>query len=207
MKIALIGAQGVGKTTAGTAIKEQVSNSILVRESVRECPYPCDQNADFKTEWWILSHSILAEQEAREAKSSLVITDRCLLDISVYTKLIHGTGDGRISTTQKKMIDNSINQWFDESPYDLMFFMKVSPEVWKKRDLDDGFRSTDLGWYLKLTEEFELVLKNFNIAERTRLVEIHNDGNFSKALSQITEEIQRIHTKKNPGAKNLFANL
>ena len=66
MKIAFIGAQGVGKTTLCKAVAQKYSNSFIVRETVRECPYPCDHQADFKTEWWVLSHSILAEQEARE---------------------------------------------------------------------------------------------------------------------------------------------
>ena len=189
MKIALVGAQGVGKTTLGKTLELTYKRSYLVRETVRECPYPADAQADFKTEWWVLSHSILAEQEAKESGAQLIITDRCLLDIAVYSKLIQESNDGRLTKRQREMIDHTIDQWFMENPYDMMFFIKVSPDVWKRRDLDDGFRSVDLEWYLRLNAEYESVLQRFNIAQRTRLVTIMNDGSFQTTLEQIRNEI------------------
>lgn len=189
MKIALVGAQGVGKTTLGKTLELTYKKSYLVRETVRECPYPADAQADFKTEWWVLSHSILAEQEAKESGASLIITDRCLLDISVYSKLIQEAGDGRVTKRQREMIDHTIDQWFMENPYDMMFFLQVSTDVWKRRDLDDGFRSLDLEWYLRLNAEYESVLKRFDIASRTRLVTINNDGSFQATLDQVKQEI------------------
>ncbi|MBX9768901.1 MAG: ATP-binding protein [Bdellovibrionales bacterium] len=194
MKIALVGAQGVGKTTLGKTLELTYKKSYLVRETVRECPYPADAQADFKTEWWVLSHSILAEQEAKESGASLIITDRCLLDIAVYSKLIQEAGDGRVTKRQREMIDHTIDQWFMENPYDMMFFLKVSTDVWKRRDLDDGFRSLDLEWYLRLTAEYESVLERFDIAKRTRLVTIHNDGSFQATLDQVKHEIGKTTT-------------
>jgi len=189
MKIAFIGAQGVGKTTLSSALTKKIANSHVVRESVRECPYPCDQNADFKTEWWILSHSILAEQEAREMKKELVITDRCLLDIAVYTKLINESKDGRISDLQRKMIEANINDWFSEDPFDFVFFVKVSPEVWKTRDLNDGFRSLDQGWYELLTSEFEKAIERFEMSSKTKLVVVENNGSFDDTFAQVVNTI------------------
>ncbi len=189
MKIALIGAQGVGKTTLAKKLRDKFSSSYIVKETVRECPYPCDQLADFKTEWWVLSHSILEEKEAEEAGHSLIIADRCLLDISVYTKLISETNDGRISTGKRQMIDRSISEWLSESPYDLIFFIKVDGSIWQSRDLDDGFRSTDLGWYSLLTKEFEAALERFEVAKKTKLVQISNNGKIDDAFDQICGQL------------------
>ena len=191
MKIALIGAQGVGKTTFSHALNKEIPNSLIVRESVRECPYPCDQNADFKTEWWILSHSILAEQEAREAKKDLIITDRCLLDIAVYTKLINETKDGRISNLQRQTIETVISNWFEEDPYEYMYFLKVSPQIWNKRDLNDGFRSLDQGWYELLTVEFEKAIERFGMSQKTKLRLIENDGSPDDSFKKILLDLKK----------------
>ena len=191
MKIALIGAQGVGKTTFSLALNKEFPNSIIVRETVRECPYPCDQNADFKTEWWILSHSILAEQEAKESKKDLIITDRCLLDIAVYTKLINETGDGRITNTQRSIIENVINGWLEQDPYESMYFIKVKPDIWKTRDLNDGFRSLDQKWYELLTLEFEKVIERFDITKKTKLKTIENDGTPNECFKCIAKDLKK----------------
>jgi nicotinamide riboside kinase len=189
MKIALIGAQGVGKTTTAKAISAAFPDSQVVRETVRECPYPCDQNADFKTEWWVLSHSILAEQEAREMKRNLIITDRCLLDISVYTKLIHGCKDGRISDIQRSLIDATICSWMEEDPFDYIFFLKVDPTIWAKRDLNDGFRNLDLGWYELLTSEFEEAIRRAKLPAKTKVETVLNNGTFNETLDFIRRKI------------------
>jgi nicotinamide riboside kinase len=205
MKIALIGAQGVGKTTLSRRLHEAVPNSHIVKETVRECPYELDAKADFKTEWWVLSHSILAEQEAREAKYDLIITDRCLLDIAVYSKLINQMGDGRITDKQRSLIETSILHWFEEDPYDAIFFVKVSPEVWSTRDLDDGFRSLDLGWYKILTTEFEMAVERLQIHAKTKLHVIHNDGKLDQTYQQVLEMIASTSGSivSKTGSKNL----
>ncbi len=191
MKIALIGAQGVGKTTTAKAISAAFPDSQVVKETVRECPYPCDQNADFKTEWWVLSHSILAEQEAREMNRKLIITDRCLLDISVYTKLIHSSGDGRISTIQRTLIDTTITHWLEEDPFDYIFFLKVDPKIWQTRDLNDGFRNLDLGWYNLLTSEFEAAIERIRLPSKTKVETILNNGRFQEMLAPLESKINR----------------
>ena len=205
MKIALIGAQGVGKTTLSRMLMERFDNAYIVKETVRDCPYPVDQQADFKTEWWVLSHSILEEREADEKKFSLVIADRCLLDISVYTKLIQETDEKRISKNKRKLIDDVISRWLDESPYEMIFFLKVDPEIWSKRDLEDGFRSTDMGWYQTLTQQFELALDWHRIRERTSLQFVMNNGKIEDSFNQIIgamEEYSRRKEKPLPALKS-----
>ncbi len=190
MKIALIGAQGVGKTTLSQALLKMIPDAYLVKETVRECPYPCDKDADFKTEWWVLSHSILAEQEARESNSPLIITDRCLLDIAVYTKLINESNNGRISNLQRQMIENTIDSWLSEDPYDVIFYIHVDPTVWKSRDLDDGFRSVDPNWYEILGREFQGALERFGVSKRTQLVMLENNGAFNETFTKLSEALR-----------------
>jgi len=197
MKIALIGAQGVGKTTLSRLLKEHFKNSYIVKETVRDCPYPVDQLADFKTEWWVLSHSILEEREAHEAQYSLVIADRCLLDISVYTKLIQESDEKRMSRNKRKLIDDVISRWLDESPYEMIFFLKVDPEVWEGRDLDDGFRSTDMGWYKVLTQQFELAIEYHRVSERSNFKVIYNNGKLEETFSQIVSTIEGYCLNRN----------
>ena len=196
MKIALVGAQGVGKTTLSRKVHALIPNSVIVKETVRECPYPCDTGADFKTEWWVLSHSILAEQEAREKKVELVITDRCLLDIAVYTKLIQESKDGRISELQRSMIEKVIQDWFREDPYDALFFVKVDSSIWSTRDLDDGFRSLDVNWYQILTREFEGAIERMGIPNLTQCHVIENNGNIDVAFDNLVRQLPKSMTNK-----------
>lgn len=204
MKIAIIGAQGVGKTTLSRKVHASIPNSVIVKETVRECPYPCDAGADFKTEWWVLSQSILAEHEAREKKPNLVITDRCLLDIAVYTKLIEESKDGRITPLQRSMIERVILDWFKEDPYDALFFVKVDPSIWNTRDLDDGFRSLDINWYQILTQEFEAAIERMGIPSLTQCHIVDNNGNvdvaFNTLMQHLSAGLKRSELKANSSA-------
>lgn len=190
MKIALVGAQGVGKSTLAQRLLQKYPNSHIVKETVRECPYPIDQQADFKTEWWVLSHSILAERECEESGFDLIIADRCVLDISVYTKLINETGDGRISDRKRKLIDDVVSRWFDAAPYDLVFYVRVDSEIWRKRDIDDGFRSTDIAWYRTLDAKFAEAIEAHQVDKKCVYHEIYNNGSLDASLGEICQAIE-----------------
>jgi GTPase SAR1 family protein len=205
MKIALIGAQGVGKTTLSKALQSHYPNSFIVRETVRECPYPCDQGADFKTEWWVLSHSILAEQEAKELQKDLIITDRCLLDIAVYTKLINENAKDRLSDGQRQLIEASIMSWLKEDSYNAIFFLKVDPAIWATRDLDDGFRSLDPNWYQILTNEFEAAIERLRVNQFTRVEMITNNGEMQGTLDRLIRIIEGLKPAEIGSASELPA--
>jgi thymidylate kinase len=174
MKIALIGAQGVGKTSLSKILAEE-RQAVVVPEVARDCPYPIDTKADFRTEWWMVAHSILAEKEASlQAGNQLLIADRCVLDIAVYSQLVHELDSQRLSAAHLQMIRDTIRTWLALEPYDMVFLLEVSESVWRTRDLDDGFRSLDFSWFQKLTAGFREATKL--LPRGTGIRTILNDG-------------------------------
>ncbi len=189
MKVAFIGSQGVGKTTLFRLLQNRFPEAAFVKETIRDCPYPLDEATDFKTQWWALAHSILAEQEAKESLiqrgSDIIISDRCLIDVAVYTEIIHKKDSARISHEQKELIYQSIRSWLEIDPYDILFFVKVNPEQWLTRDLDDSFRSTNLDWFLSLESEYERSLALFDTEGQTTLRIIQNNGNIQDTFNEV----------------------
>ena len=191
-KIALIGAQGVGKTTLAKMLVGQHTKAVLVPEVARNCPYPIDAAADFRTEWWVLSHAILAEKEATlHPGNLLIVADRCVLDISVYSNLVHQANPERVSVAELWMIERSIQTWMEASPYDAVILLTVDVEKWKTRDLDDGFRSTSLDWYMKLTEGFNRSLHL--LPPKTKVFRLTNDGTTQEMLDKALQAINEVH--------------
>lgn len=200
-KVAFIGAQGVGKSTLSKLLSEHITDSVFVKEVVRGCPYGIDEASDFKTQWWILSHGILAEQEAFELNKQLIISDRCLIDAVVYTELIHKLDSKKITKHQRNLILQAATDWIHTHPYEKVFFVKVSPSIWQNRDLDDGFRSTSLEWFLNLEEMFQSAIKLLKIPEN-KIHIIQNDESPLDAFEQIQRQIgtfratKRVNTEK-----------
>ena len=183
-KIAVIGAQGVGKTSLVKEIIRRVPDSLLVREVARECPYPIDAQADFRTEMWMLAHAILAEKESDFSDTAkTIITDRCVLDLAVYSRLVHLANPSKISRAELNFLLTTIKLYMEASPYDHVLLVTVSDEIWQKRDLDDGFRSLDLDWYKKLSVHFRIATKLLR-KDTTKLHVLTNDGNFESLVEK-----------------------
>lgn len=189
MKIALIGAQGVGKSTLSKLLYEELPGSVFVKETIRECPYGLDEDTDFKTQWWALSHGILAEQEALEKKAKAIISDRCIIDAVVYAQIVHRLNSSKISAEQFELVVQSAKNWIKLQPYDHVFFIKVNSSIWETRDIDDGFRSTSLEWYRSLESEFNSTIKLLDVQKASNFKVINNDDSIEEALSSILIEL------------------
>jgi adenylate kinase family enzyme len=184
MKIALIGAQGVGKTTLAHKL-----GGKIVPEVARSCPYPIDTAADFRTEWWMVAHSILAElSAARELKPrELLVADRCALDIAVYSRLVYERDPRAVTYPQLRLIESTIQSWLEIANYDHMFLITVNEDYWLKRDLNDGFRSLDLEWYRKLTKGF--IQATGLIPLRTKVHTVVNNDSIERLVCSVQAEM------------------
>ncbi len=87
MKIAFIGAHGVGKTTLcydlASRLKRQDRAVDLVKEVARSCPLPINRETTLPAQAWIL-HTQIAQELATAAQCDIVICDRSVLDNYAY---------------------------------------------------------------------------------------------------------------------------
>ena len=93
MKIAFIGAHGVGKTTLcydlAARLKRQDRVVDLVMEVARRSPLPINRDTTVEAQRWIL-HTQIAEEISAGAAGGIVICDRSVLDNYAY--LVHRAG-------------------------------------------------------------------------------------------------------------------
>ncbi|HSH00163.1 MAG TPA: AAA family ATPase [candidate division Zixibacteria bacterium] len=153
IKVAFTGAQGVGKTTILEAVQQRLTRdghvALALPELIRECPYPADRESTFNTQLWISAHTIMRETDLLET-AEFVLVDRPITDIAVYKELVKANKG--LTYHQDVLLTEIINSW--KSTYQMFFHITVPIEEWRKRDIDDGFRSTDEAVYRFLTEGF-----------------------------------------------------
>lgn len=133
-KIALVGAQSSGKTTAlhyvFTQLKlEGYSNVAIMDEPAQDCPYPINKDADFKTQMWILLSTILQEQKLC-AKWDVVITDRSVIDGLMYFRYIidHcNPADRERLVAEYTTLKTIADAWIERAPYTMIYFLEPLP--------------------------------------------------------------------------------
>lgn len=176
IKVAFTGAQGVGKTTILEAVQKKLQadghNVKALPELIRDCPYPADKESTFNTQLWISAHTIMRETDLLES-ADFVLVDRPITDIAVYKELVKANKG--MSSHQDILLTEMINSW--RHTYHSFFHITVPIEVWRERDLDDGFRSTDEGVYTFLADGFAKVvpdghhhIENINLEESVQRV-------------------------------------
>lgn len=93
LKVAFIGAHGVGKTTLcfdlASRLKRLDLGVDIVKEVARACPLPINRDTTLEAQAWIL-HSQIAEEIAAVSRHDVVICDRSVLDNYAY--LVHRIG-------------------------------------------------------------------------------------------------------------------
>jgi len=93
VKIAFIGSHGVGKTTLcfdlAARLKRLDFGVDIVKEVVRSCPLPINQDTTLEAQAWII-HTQIAEEIAAATQYEAVICDRSVLDNYAY--LVHKVG-------------------------------------------------------------------------------------------------------------------
>lgn len=137
MKIGIIGAQGVGKTTLAEALSKELEYP-LIREVVRDVmkdmgitsPRELKGDVEKSTEF---QRACLYRQIEEEGKHKNFISDRTTIDNAAYWMKWHAhKNPSHVNTEYYK------TAWENAKKYDLLVY--VPPEI---PLVDDGVRSTD----------------------------------------------------------------
>ncbi len=93
MKIAFIGAHGVGKTTLcfelAACLKRLDLSVDVVKEVARACPLPINRDTNVAAQSWIL-HTQVAREIELAARYEAIVCDRSVVDNYAY--LVHAAG-------------------------------------------------------------------------------------------------------------------
>ncbi|NOT09831.1 MAG: ATP-binding protein [Gemmatimonadales bacterium] len=134
MKLAFIGAHGVGKTTLcfdlASRIKRLDRAVDIVKEVARSCPLPINRDTTLEAQAWIL-HTQIAEEIAAASRYEIVICDRSVLDNYAY--LAHSAGP-------RPEYDAVVREWV--TTYDGLFKVPVlqAPSYDGMRDVSGDFQ-------------------------------------------------------------------
>jgi nicotinamide riboside kinase len=150
LKIAFIGSHGVGKTTlcfdlAGRIKKLDLSVD-LVKEVVRDCPLPINQETTLEAQAWIL-HTQIAREIAAASRFQVVVCDRSVVDNYAY--LVHAAG-------RRETFDPLVRRWV--RTYDGLFKVPVgSPPTY------DGTRDTSVEFQREIDWTIDRLLSEFEV--------------------------------------------
>ena len=149
-KIALIGAQGSGKTTKGyelaAELKKRGKDVYVLSEVARSCPLPLNEDATEQSQFWIFGKQMTREQST---KAEILISDRTLLDPFIY-------GFRKYGRTFKTLIP-FVEEYM--KTYAIVAYLPPSDEYL----VDDGIRSTNKEFRDEIDKLTLYFIKNLNI--------------------------------------------
>lgn len=134
VKLAFIGAHGVGKTTLcfdlASRLKRLDRGVDIVKEVARACPLPINRETTFEAQAWIL-HQQIAEELESASRYEMVICDRSVLDNYAY--MVHRVG-------RQPEYDALVAAWLRS--YDGLFKVPImhGPSFDGTRDVSDRFQ-------------------------------------------------------------------
>lgn len=150
MKIAIIGAQGVGKTTLAKQINEHYPDFKILPEAARlakEAGYNLDQTATTKTEHWLIAKQI--ELESMKGKW---VADRSCIDLLAYIHHLFSKESSLIHFATRTLVPRF-------SEYDLVLYLPSGQFAIE----DDGLRLTDIKFQQAIDEQIRDVLEAHKI--------------------------------------------
>lgn len=153
MRIAIVGAQGTGKTTLLNQVEKMYGDSFLyIKEIVRslhkEKSIKINKEADFDSQMMIF------EKHAENAKLSDFISDRSAIDAFVYSYL--NFKKGKFSESEFTEFESIFLSIIDS--YDKIFFIPIEFEL-----KSDGFRDTDKVFQKEINDLFLEVFYLYDI--------------------------------------------
>lgn len=150
MKIAIIGAQGVGKTTLAQQINKDYIDLRILPEAARlakEAGYNLDHTATVETELWLIAKQI--ELESGEGKW---VADRSCIDLLAYIHHLFSKEESLIELATKTLVPKF-------NHYDLVLYLPSGEFAIE----DDGLRSTDVGFQQAIDQRIRDVLEKHQI--------------------------------------------
>jgi nicotinamide riboside kinase len=150
MKIAIIGAQGVGKTTLAEQINKHYPDLKILPEAARlakEAGYILDHNAKTETEFWLIEKQIELENTG-----SKWVADRCGIDLLAYIHHLFSEEVSLIEFATKTLAPRFPN-------YDLVLYLPSGQFPIE----DDGLRTTDIKFQRAIDKKIRDILKKHKI--------------------------------------------
>jgi|SRR3989338_4082293 len=150
MKIAITGAQGVGKTTLARQIHHDYPDFKILPEAARlakEAGHNLDHTATTETEFWLIAKQI--ELESTENKW---IADRSSIDLLAYIHHLFPKESALIEFATKTLVPRFSN-------YDLVLYLPSGEFAIE----DDGVRTTDVEFQQTVDQRIRDVLKKHKI--------------------------------------------
>jgi len=146
MRIAIIGAHGVGKTTLSKKLAASLDLPIIhdvVIEAFQK-GFVINEKTPIETQFWLF-----ARQLEEEKTTQSFVADKSLMDYSVYADVIFD--DDRVKSLLSEMVKKNIN-------YDYVFYLPIEFAI-----EDNGTRSTDIEFQKQVDNRYRQLIEDWTI--------------------------------------------
>ncbi len=150
MRIAIIGAQGVGKTTLAQQINKYYPQIQILPEAARLAQkegYKLDHTATVETELWLINKQVELENDLNDW-----VADRCSIDLLAYIQYLFSHEFDLIEFATKTLVPKFSN-------YDLVIYLPSGEFAIE----DDGLRTTDLKFQKDVDNQIRDILDKHKI--------------------------------------------
>lgn len=150
MRIAIVGAHGVGKTTLSQRLAQELNLPIIpdvVIEAFQK-GFAISENTPPEVQFWLFSRQLELER-----LNEKFIADKCLMDYTVYADIIFS--DERVKSLLAEMIKRNIS-------YTHIFYLPIEFPL-----EDNGIRSLDPEFQRRVNERYLKILKDWRVSYET----------------------------------------
>lgn len=167
MRITIIGAHGVGKSTLSkelsTALNLPIIHDVVVEAFKKG--FEINENTPVETQFWLFARQLEEEKNTQQ-----FIADKSLMDYSVYADVLFT--DERVKSLLAEMVRKNIN-------YDQVFYLPIEFAI-----EDDGLRSTNIDFQKRVDDRYRELISDWGI-EHTVLT-----GSVEARINQALEKIK-----------------
>lgn len=211
--ISFSGAQGTGKTTLVRRVAQTYLDRgikvLTIRDPVRRFSSICklfyersrdDIRSLFDMEYLVISQQYLFERLRRGKTDGLICYDGCVLDHLAYWKLLlklHGSE--QLLREEDEILQALFRHHVRD--FDLIVYVHVDAELWSRRAIRDGQRSTDRTYYRLISSMFRRVISQENL----KVAQIANDGKLEDTVAEVVNLVDALLAHELPGLSQPLA--